>query len=69
MNWNNSDSREKSWILGEKFVYDKLIEKYSKDKFLILNSHAFCEMDWIVIDKEKENVIEIYEVIADQLNI
>jgi len=65
MNWNNIDFSEKCQILGDKgeqFVYDKLIQKYPPDKFLILDLHFLCEMDWVIIDKEKKEIIEIYKV-------
>src|SRR3989344_5611785 len=65
MNWNNIDFSKKCQILGEKgeqFVHDKLIKKYPPDRFLILDLHCLCEMDWVIIDKEKKEIVEIYEV-------
>ena len=65
MKWKDISFEEKCSLLGEKgekFVYSKLLKKYPKDNYIILDLHSFCEMDWVVIDKNKEEIIEIYEV-------
>ena len=46
MEWKDLSFEEKCSLLGEKgekFVYSKLLKKYPKDKYIILDLHSFCE--------------------------
>lgn len=64
MDWNKTDFDSKCKLLGEKgekFVYEKLVNKFPEPKFLILDIHSFCEMDFLIIDQIKKEIIEIYE--------
>lgn len=47
---------------AEQHVYNKLRAQYSVERYIILDAHSFCELDWVVLDKQNENVVEIIEV-------
>ena len=63
--WNKLTLEEKCRILGqegEKFAYNRLLKKYPLKKYLILDLHQLCEMDWAVIDTDKDEIVALYEV-------
>ncbi len=64
--WKSLNMEQKSFLLGgfgEQYSLHLLKKKFPEDKYLILlNTHDFFELDWIVINKESKKIVEIYEI-------
>jgi len=47
---------------GEDFAREFLRNKFSSDKYQIVDGHNLAHLDWVIIDKKTEQFVAVFEV-------